>query len=126
MNPAENHAPAGRQLGLPKTAIFSVKKTRTRAVAHALDFDLVAVAATPELALQKLRSAVKHHIEFGFEHALSSDTIEKKAPQVYWDRIYTGIFTLGEDIEVDHQRIRTLTTRVADEIESCLTGAGKA
>jgi hypothetical protein len=122
MNPAENQVPAGRQLILPMTAIFSVKKTANRAVAHALDFDLVAVGATPEQAIQKLRSAVKYHIEFGFKNDIDPGDIVNKAPSECWDKVYNGSFTLGEDIEVDHQRIRTMT-RVVDETESCSTSA---
>jgi hypothetical protein len=122
MNPAENETAAGRQLSLPMTAFFAVKRTANRAVAHALDFDLVAVAPSAEQALQKLRSAVKYHIEFGFKNGLAAEYIEQKAPQDCWDKIYNCGFTLGEDIQVDHQRIRTMT-RVVDETEPSLAGA---
>ena len=122
MNPAENYTPAGRRLGLPMVTVFAVKRTASRAVAHALDFDLVAVAPTSEEALQKLRSAVQHHIEFGFNHGLPADDILQPAPPECWPTIYNGGFTLGEEIEVDHQRIRTFT-RVVDEAEPCLASA---
>jgi hypothetical protein len=121
MTPAATNT-AGGPLGLPMTAIFTVKTSANRAVAHALDFDLVAVAPTSEEALLKLRSAVKHHIEFGFKYLLAGDEIRQSAPKECWDKVYNGSFTLGEDIEVNHQRIRTIT-RVVDEPEPCSTGA---
>jgi hypothetical protein len=114
---------AGHQLDLPMLTIFAVKAGTSRAVAHALDFDLVAVGASPEVALQKLRAAVKHHIEFGFKNGLLAKDIRIAAPKECWDKMSNANVTLGEDIEVDHQRIRTITKTVIDETEPSFTAA---
>lgn len=119
MNPSEQYQEAGRQLSLPMTAIFTVKTTSDGAVAHALDFDLVAVALTSHEALKKLRAAVKHHIEFGFKHNLKAEDIQMRAPEEFWSKGYNGTLTLGEDIEIDHQRI--LTRVLINEVEPCST-----
>jgi hypothetical protein len=123
MNPAEMNTEAGRQLGLPMMTIFSVRSRAGRAVAHALDFDLVATAPTSKEALHKLRAAVKHHIEFGFKRTLCKNDIELKAPQECWDKMVDAPLTLGEDIEIDHHRIRTMTRTDIDETETSLTTA---
>jgi hypothetical protein len=107
--------PETRELDLPMLAIFTVKASPTKAVAHALDFDLVATGVTSEQALTKLRAAVKHHIEFGFRNGLSKEDIQLSAPKECWDKIKNASLTLGEDIEVEHQRIRTITRTVIDE-----------
>lgn len=125
MTPAEIQVPAGRQLSLPMIALFSVTRTSNRAVAHALDFDLVAVGETSEQAISKLRSAVKYHIEFGFTKNLADSEILQKAPDSCWEKLYNRGFSLGEDIEIDHQRIRTMT-QVVDEVEPCASSASKA
>jgi len=114
---------AGNQLDLPMLTIFAVKAGTGRSVAHALDFDLVAVGVSPEQALQKLRAAVKHHIEFGLKNGLLAQDIRIAAPMECWDKMVNANVTLGEDIEVDHQRIRTITKTVIDETEPSLTAA---
>jgi len=123
MNPAEMNTEAGRQLGLPMMTIFAVRTRAGRSVAHALDFDLVATAPSSDEALRKLRAAVKHHIEFGFKNSLCKSDIELKAPQECWDKIKDAPLTLGEDIEVDHHRIRTMTQTDIDETETSFTTA---
>jgi ribosomal protein S13 len=116
MNSARNTASVGTHLDLPMTTIFTVKETTTKAIAHALDFDLIATAESKSEALKKLRAAVKHHIEFGFKHGLSENEIQRKAPQDCWDKIKHSTFTLGEDIEIDNH-LRIVTRMVIDETQ---------
>jgi hypothetical protein len=124
MTPADMSLEAGRQLGLPMVTIFSVRKSGGRAIAHALDFDLVATGSTPTDALRKLRAAVKHHIEFGFKNDLSKNDIRLDAPKECWDRIKDAPLTVGEQIEIDNnQRIQTMTRTAIDDTEECLTTA---
>jgi len=122
MTPADTTQEAGRQLGLPMITTFSLHKSGGLAIAHALDFDLVATSETPGMALKKLRAAVKHHIEFGFRNGLHQNDIRLRAPQECWDRIKGAPLTLGEEIEIDNnQRIHTQTA--IDDTERCLTTA---
>lgn len=114
---------AGSHLDLPMMAIFTVRTSNKRSVAHALDFDLIAVGSSHEDALSKLRAAVKSHIEFGFRKGLCKDDIQMRAPKACWDKIVNASLTLGEDIEVDHHRIRTITRTVIDETDRIATAA---
>jgi hypothetical protein len=123
MNPSEKNTEAGRQLGLPMMTIFAVRAGVNRSVAHALDFDLVATGSSTEEALHKLRSAVKHHIEFGFKMGLCKGDIELKAPQECWDKIKNAPLTLGEEIEINNHRIQTMTRTAIDETEPSFTTA---
>ena len=113
MNTPERTTPTSRPLGLPMTALFSVRKCSGRIIAHALDFDLVATGANRAEALGKLRAAVKHHVEFGFRKRLSQQDILLRAPQEYWDKIKNAPLTLGEEIQIEDQRIQTFTTQTA-------------
>ena len=115
MNTLERTTPLSRRLGLPMSTIFSVRKCSGRIIAHALDFDLVATAATRPEALGKLRAAVKHHIEFGFRKNLTAEEILLRAPQEYWDKIKDAPLTIGEEIQIENQRIQTFTRTAIDE-----------
>jgi len=53
-------------------------------VAHALDFDIVAVGESPEAALEKLRLSVKVYIEYGLANNLA-ECIHFRAPDKYWN-----------------------------------------
>jgi hypothetical protein len=93
---------AGTPFSLPMMAIISVAIHPTRTVAHALDFDLVAVAETEKEALRKVRLAVKHHVEFGLRNSFNLDILYK-APQAAWDAMTPDTaLSIGEPIEIDH------------------------
>lgn len=101
--------PAGTAFSLPMTAVFCVKKTPERAIAHALDFDLVAVAPTEAEAVRKIRIAVKHHVEFGLKNGFDIDILQS-APEEAWSSITPDTtLSIGEPIEVCHRRMLTAT-----------------
>jgi hypothetical protein len=101
---------------LPMTATFS---THTRedgkAVAHALDFDIVAVSDTKDQAVEKLRLAVKTYIEFGLNNNWSGDIIFP-APDEYWDRIPEDTpASFQPPIEIEDNRLFIVSAMVAHE-----------
>ena len=115
MNIPAKIAPA-EKLCLPMTAMFSVVEHPDRTVAHALDFDLVAVAPTSEEAVRKIRLAVKHHVEFGLKNGFEYDILFK-APQSAWDALTPDAkLSIGEPILIDKYRLITVT-RTATENE---------
>jgi hypothetical protein len=80
---------------LPKRATFELPMTATvtlcqdpagNTVAHALDFDLVAVSDTVEKAVEKLCLAVKIYIEYGLSNGWTDDIVFK-APPRFWEAI---------------------------------------
>jgi hypothetical protein len=99
-------------LTLPMTTVFSVSESGDgKAVAHALDFDLVSVAASPNEALRKLRIAVKYHVEYGLKFGFHRDIL-LKAPDEYWKPILGGKFSIGEPIVIDHRLLYPMTPEV--------------
>lgn len=75
--------PAPISFALPMMTYFLITKHHDRVVAHALDFDLVAVGPNEEHALIKLRRAIKAHVEFGIQNDLDKDILFK-APNEFW------------------------------------------
>jgi hypothetical protein len=116
MKDARTNESLGTHLDLPMITTFTVKQTGPKAIAHALDFDLIATAETKPEALKKLRAAVKRHIEFGFKNSLDQNEIQQKAPKEYWDKIEHSAFALGEDIEIDNH-LPVVTRMVIDETQ---------
>jgi hypothetical protein len=97
---------------LPMMAIFSVSKTPQKTVAHALDFDLVAVGATEEEAVRKLRTSVKYHVEFGMRYGYVFDILSS-APKEAWAALTTdSTLKIGKPIMIDNC---ALLTAIKDE-----------
>ncbi len=70
---------------LPMTmSVLTYQDSDDEFVAHALEFDVVAVQSTLEKAVQKLRTSLKLHIEYGLNKGWESEII-KPAPSQYWD-----------------------------------------
>lgn len=78
--------PLALPLTLPMIAMIAVTNHPHKTIAHALDFDLVSVAASEEEAIAKVRLAIKHHIEFGIKNDLNLD-IRFPAPQKFWEAL---------------------------------------
>lgn len=72
---------------LPMTmSILTYQDSDDQFVAHALEFDVVAVQSTLKKAVEKLRTSLKLHIEYGLNKGWESEII-KPAPSKYWDRM---------------------------------------
>ena len=70
---------------LPMTmSILTYKDNDGQFVAHALEFDVVAVQSTLKKAVEKLRTSLKLHIEYGLNKGWESEIV-KPAPSEYWD-----------------------------------------
>lgn len=90
---------------LPMTATFSLHvNSEGKAVAHALDFDLVAVADTYELALEKLRLTAKMYIEYGLVNNLS-ECIPSRAPDEYWNALTGSQCAMLPPLEIEDNRV---------------------
>lgn len=69
---------------LDALATISVRENeRGKMVAHALDFDLVAVGDTVEGAIDKLLTSVRVYLEYGVKHGYV-DQIQFPAPDEFW------------------------------------------
>ncbi len=100
---------------LPMHTMFSLSHKANEVVAHALDFDLVAVAKTEDEAVAKIRMAVKRHIEFGLNSGYERNILYS-APAEYWAKITPeSSISIGEALEINHVRMITqITGRSAD------------
>jgi hypothetical protein len=97
--------PARRPFELPMTMVVTTCQDEEGFVAHALDFDLVAVAATEDGALDKVRLAVKTYIEYGITNNWEAD-IMFPAPKECWERISTDtLIKMMEPITVMDRRL---------------------
>lgn len=74
-----------RQFNLPMMLTFLESQNGHHAV-HSLDFDIVSVADSEEVAWRKLRLAVKTYVEFGLSKGWKQ-YILFNAPQECWDKI---------------------------------------
>ena len=109
-------APAKKAFRLPMTTAFlSFRRPKDgKAVAHSLDFDLVAVADDEDLALDKLRLAVKTYIEYGISNCWTDD-IMFPAPTEYWERFQAAkTFRTMEPIGIDDDRMIVVRATIAD------------
>ncbi len=70
----------------PMTMFVTTCEEDHEYVAHALDFDIVSVAATEDEAMEKVRLAVKTYIEYGLNNNLDADILYP-APTKFWDKI---------------------------------------
>jgi hypothetical protein len=113
---------------LPMTVTISIAQSSTKSVAHALELDLVSEAPTREDAVRKLRTAIKHHIEFGLTNDLGN-LILCPAPSEFWDLLTpNSSLCIGEPIEINtdavyHHRIATFQRLTTDESERSLITA---
>ena len=97
-----------KALDLPITATITLRPREDgKFVAHALDFDLVAVADTEKEAEQEVRLAVKLYIEYGLIKGWEKD-IRFSAPQCAWDLLTPDApIRIGEPIHItDHRAER--------------------
>ena len=118
MRPSSNRAlvspPAPIPFSLPMMAVFSITTHPDRAVAHALDFDIVAVAPSKEEALAKIRAEIKVLVEFGLKRDLKND-IRFPAPEEFWAALTPeSTLSIGEPIEINNQLIRTAYRTISD------------
>lgn len=102
--------PEKKHFSLPTTVSFLISKDRDKIVAHALDFDLVAVADTEEEAKRKIRLAVKTYVEYGLSNNWA-DEIIFPAPDEYWDKLKYATIAIGETIEIADMSIRAYCAR---------------
>lgn len=88
----------GKLFELPMTAVFSITKSGSRMVAHALEFDLVCVAETEDEAVRKLRVAVQAHVEYGLKNRFDRDILQS-APEKAWNALTPETtLSIGEPI----------------------------
>jgi hypothetical protein len=116
--------PPSIPFALPMMTYFMITKHPHGAVAHALDFDLVSVAASAEAAMTKLRKAVKAHVKFGIQEDLTKDILFK-APDRFWATLTPdATLSIGEPIEIESTyMIRMAYTTQTDETELCSSTA---
>lgn len=74
-----------RSFNLPMMLTFLESKNGHHAV-HSLDFDIVSVADSEEVAWSKQRLAVKTYVEFGLSKGWKNHIVFN-APQECWDKI---------------------------------------
>lgn len=60
--------PASKTFELPMMSVIRYSQDDEGFVAHALDFDLVAVGETEDEATEKIRWAIKAYIEYGLKN----------------------------------------------------------
>jgi hypothetical protein len=79
-------------------------------VAHALNFDIVSVAATEDEAMEKVRLAVKTYIEYGLNNHLEADILYP-APEEFWNKISQDApIKMMEPITVKDKRLLVVST----------------
>ena len=99
-----------RHFHLPMT-LTHLLTVNGKAVAHSLDFDLVAVAATEGEASEKLRVAVKTYVEFGLGKGWD-DYILSPAPKKYRAKLTEDTpVRIGPPIEIATQQRAVLVVR---------------
>jgi predicted RNase H-like HicB family nuclease len=86
--------PTGRKpFELPMMSVIRYSRDNEGFVAHALDFDLVAVGNTEEEATEKIRWAIKAYIEYGLKNYWQ-DHIIFRAPEETANELSPGSTTL--------------------------------
>jgi predicted RNase H-like HicB family nuclease len=81
--------PVRKSFDLPSVSVIRYSRDDDGYVAHALDFDLVAVGKTEEEATEKIRWAIKAYIEFGLKN--------------YWEEHI--IFKAPEELELTPENV---------------------
>jgi hypothetical protein len=96
-------------------AVFSVTNHPDRTIAHALDFDLVAVGRNEDEAIRKLRASVKCHVEFGIRYNYVCDILSS-APAEAWDALTTDTtLKIGDPIQIRNGHLLTATRTIQDD-----------
>jgi hypothetical protein len=85
--------PDRKTFELPLVSVIRYSRDDDGYVAHALDFDLVAVADTEDAATEKIRWAIKAYIEFGLKNYWE-DHIIFRAPAEYANELSPENVTL--------------------------------
>lgn len=87
---------------LPMTTTFSLTEAEDgKFIAHSLDFDLVCVDTNRDVALAKLRFAVKRYIEVGIENGRES-SLPFPAPDEYRLKVKGLPQVAGDPIMIEH------------------------
>ena len=81
--------PERKAFELPMMSIIQYSEEPDGFVAHALDFDLVAVGQSEEEATEKIRWAIKAYIEYGLKNYWE-DHIIFRAPEKLLDEMSPG------------------------------------
>jgi len=94
----------------PMTMFVTVCKEDEGFAAHALDFDIVSVAASEEEAVTKMRVAVTHYIEYGLNNNLDAEILYP-APEEFWNKIPKDApIKMMEPITVKDKRLLVVQT----------------
>ena len=88
-------------------------------VAHALDFDLIAVGATEAEATEKIRWTIKSYIEYGLENYWD-DHILFRAPEPMNDISLETPIKLMEPIIVQDRKITLVRATPVDELRTAV------
>jgi predicted RNase H-like HicB family nuclease len=85
--------PERKTFELPVVSIIRYSRDEDDFVAHALDFDLVAVGKTEDEATEKIRWAIKAYIEYGLKNYWEEHIIFR-APQEFANELSPENITL--------------------------------
>jgi hypothetical protein len=85
--------PARKAFELPMMSVIRFCRDEEGFVAHALDFDLVAVGSTENEATEKIRWAIKAYIEYGLKNYWQ-DHIIFRAPEETANELSPGATTI--------------------------------
>lgn len=98
--------PEKKTFELPMMSIIRYSEEPDGFVAHALDFDLVAVGTTEVEATEKIRWAIKAYIEYGLKNYWE-DHIIFRAPEAFVDELSPEKTTLKlmEPIVVQNRKL---------------------
>ena len=77
---------------LPTTVFILFRMESGRVVAHNLDFDLVCVDESKEMAERKIVEATRGYVEYGLRNGLE-ECMHRPAPQKFWDQIPDTLFS---------------------------------
>lgn len=84
---------ARKAFELPMMSVIRYTQDEEGYVAHALDFDIVAVGNSEAEATEKIRWAIKAYVEYGLKHYWE-DHIIFRAPEETADELSPGSTTL--------------------------------
>jgi len=85
--------PERKKFELPTVSVIRYSREEDGIVAHALDFDLVAVGESEEEATEKIRWAIKAYIEYGLKNYWEEHIIFR-APEEFADELSPENMTL--------------------------------
>jgi hypothetical protein len=118
-------------MAVNRLSVVAFQETRHRFTARCLEYDIMAVGRTSELAIDALLRMVQAHIDFDGRHARPALSAFVQAPRLYWEafkrdpqrRVFDmpsqGVGRRDRPIQVDvaivphHPAIRSLAARIA-------------